>query len=157
MEERISTLEEKISNIQLTLDLLPDTLSKVLFHHQIRLNQENEIDHLQNSKIITSSRSCPPNNPWGQTSCNAYGQNNLGNMFHNKKLSTQSSLETPQGLGVPLVLTSQMRSPPAYTEKKKNFSCLEEEKLFHSCIDKKSPIYQPIGSSLPYTKNADYS
>merc|ERR1711962_1599041 len=68
MEERISSLEEKMTNVQLSLDLLPETLNRVLLHHQNISTQDIDRDQDQNNLqigLISSSRSCPQN-PWGQ-------------------------------------------------------------------------------------------
>lgn len=77
MEERLTCLEEKLSNIQLSLELLPDMLSRCLQQHsnyntvnksppqQPVVAEEVGFTHSATALAphISSSRSCPPG-PW---------------------------------------------------------------------------------------------
>jgi len=170
MEERLSSIEDKITSIQLSLDLLPDTLNRVLLHYQNR--QSNEKDNEQEQTIrfglISSSRSCPQN-PWGQQCLNGSHINAYTNgiNIHNKKVSNQVSIDSSTGLGVPSVIPSQSRTPPPYTEKtrtninhkhQRRPSISDEEKTlsFNDNIGRIS-LFQPVSTTPPIFQNSSHS
>jgi len=166
MEERLASIEDKITSIQVSLDLLPDTLNRVLLHYQSRQSNEKDNDQEQIIRfgLISSSRSCPQN-PWGQQCLSSSHVNNYNNGAHNhsKKVSNQMSLDSSTGLGVPSVLPSQSRTPPPYTEKtrtnlnhkqQRNPSISEEEKAlsFNESVGRVS-LFQPVSSAPPIFQN----
>ncbi|XP_023334344.1 small conductance calcium-activated potassium channel protein [Eurytemora carolleeae] len=173
MDERLATLEDKIANIQVTLDLLPDTLTRVLYHHQVRQSMckekfDQEPENVPVLGHISSSRSCPQN-PWGHHSAQQQQQaqyqlntpNNIntfpspGNHLQSKKVLSQNSVDCQQkgGLGVPSVLLSQSRTPPPYTEQHRtnlNYSDSHKSDSYHDDEERIAPPYTELGRTPHY-------
>ena len=83
-------------------------------------------------------------------------------------LVNQTSLESAQGLGVPLHLANQPRSPPSYTEKKrvninyngsqKSISCPEDDRNVLPYTDGgRIAIVQPVSSGTSFPVSSDFS
>jgi len=161
MEDRLATLEEKLSNLQLSIDLLPDTLNRVLRIHQNRRSMEKDMDKEGSlNPGIINSRSCPQN-PWANASL-LNTNINPPSLDVQKSTVNQTSVECSQGLEVPY------RAPPPYTEKNKNAtncnfrrrpSFTEEEKNAHSYKENvgRMTIFQPLSSSPPFSETGNYS
>jgi len=190
MEERISTLEDKLTSIQVSLDLLPDSLARVLFHQQIRHNQQqsqekDEEQHVAGSAFISASRSCPQN-PWGQqqhvmphssiNSINTYNSlaGSVPRGSNRSGLPNQTSLESTQGLSVPMHGGQQPRSPPSYaaaadtcSKKRVNInynhgggsqkSICGDDAVPPYCEGGRIAIVQPVSSAPPFHQSTEFS
>lgn len=174
MEERLASLEEKMTNLQLSLDLLPETLNRVLLHHQNVSTQDIDRDQDQNNLqigLISSSRSCPQN-PWGQQyyqNLHLPSKNNqIGGNYNQKQIVAQASTDSNQGLEVPLLFPAQSRTPPPYTEKnrvglnhrpQRRQSFTEEEKNNLSYLENVSHVslFQPVSSASLFYQTTNHS
>jgi len=92
IEERLTCLEEKLNNIQISLELLPDMLSRVL-QSQSQLPQPHDDDADKQKPCpdqlqISSSKSCPPG-PWLPSTSSAASAASTSNKVTNATGSKQ--------------------------------------------------------------------